>query len=316
LRAAFRDGPDLARRQLEDFIQRIDTHARALAAAETPERFAEAIAAAESDLGEEAVENLMSRRSADHTAEKVEQLAGADQRAEATTTSSSAEPSAGGARKQGSAPRSDRTGRGSGGGKDPRHPSPADDLSRASAPSPRDVSDLKVGKKLGSGGEKDVYAIEGRDDIALAVAKPKVAAIRLTEETSKLEQLAELGLPVVEVHEIVRYEGRPAALMKRYAQGSKTVVRTLKGRAKIVGESRFLNERSIADLERIRDALRATPVWINDLQFLIGEDGAIVIADVIDFQIGVSPSNPNLSTIARLIEAARSTIAKKGASSQ
>jgi hypothetical protein len=98
-----------------------------------------------------------------------------------------------------------------------------------------------------------------------------------------------------------------------YAQGSKTVVRTRDGKPKIVGESKLLNERSIADLERIRDALQGTPVWINDLQFLIGEDGAIVIADVLDFAIGKTPSRANLSTIARLIEAARSTIAKKGA---
>jgi hypothetical protein len=174
------------------------------------------------------------------------------------------------------------------------------------------VNELRIGARLGSGGEKDVFAVEGRDDIVIGIAKADVTMARLATEAAQLKELADLGIPVVEIEGIIEFQGRPALIMKRYVQGSKTIARTIKGRAKLVGQSDLLNARSIRDLERIRDALKATPVWINDLQFLIGEDGAVVVADVLDFKIGQEPSKVNLSTIDRLIEAARNAIAQKG----
>jgi hypothetical protein len=174
------------------------------------------------------------------------------------------------------------------------------------------MANLELGEELGSGGEKNVYAIKGRDDIAIGIAKPGVSAERIAQEVAELDKLSDLGLPVVEVQAVVSYRGRPALLMKRYAQGSKTVVRTIKGRVKVVGSSSFFNERSVKDLERIRDSMEKIPLWIDDLQFLIGEDGSIVVADVIGAIPGREPSRNNRKIIERLIDLARMAIAKKG----
>jgi hypothetical protein len=45
-------------------------------------------------------------------------------------------------------------------------------------------------------------------------------------------------------------------------------------------------------------------VKIDDLQFLIGKDGRVVIADPLSVNVGVKPSPTNLRTIDKLIEAA------------
>ncbi|HTM19040.1 MAG TPA: hypothetical protein VL172_00975 [Kofleriaceae bacterium] len=188
----------------------------------------------------------------------------------------------------------------------------AGDLSRQFG---SDGSKLELGKKIGSGGEKDVYAVKGRDDVVAGVAKADVTAERMQDEAGKLRQLRELGLPVVEVEGIINHNGRPTMIMKGYAQGSKSVVKTVrvKGRGKvsIVGESEYLNERSISDLEGIRDLMEQTPVKIDDLQFLIGEDGEIVIADPVDVKVGEKPSDNNRNTIKKLIEAAQAAIKKR-----
>lgn len=152
--------------------------------------------------------------------------------------------------------------------------------------------------------------MQGHADVVVAVAREGVTADRLDGEFSTLRKLGEMGLPVVEVIGQTEVNGRPAIIMKRYAQGSKDVARTINGRVKLVGESRFLNSRSIQDLRRVKMVLEQTPLWINDLQFLIGEDGRVVVADAIGFEIQ-QPSKANLSTIDRLIQAVENNQAEK-----
>jgi len=52
-----------------------------------------------------------------------------------------------------------------------------------------------------------------------------------------------------------------------------------------------------------------TPVKVDDLQFLIGEDGSVVIADPLDVKPGEVPSTNNKQMIKKLIEVARRNVA-------
>jgi len=93
--------------------------------------------------------------------------------------------------------------------------------------------------------------------------------------------------------------------MDRYELGSKDVVRTINGKPKIVGDSSLLNQRSIDDLTNIRQILVNKNVSVDDLQFLVGKNGRVVIADPIAVRTDTAPSRNNLQTIDRLIDAAR-----------
>jgi filamentous hemagglutinin len=94
--------------------------------------------------------------------------------------------------------------------------------------------------------------------------------------------------------------------MDRFAQGSKTIVRTNPRKPGFLegADTSLLNERSISDLKSIRTTLIEKQVKIDDLQFLIGNNGKVVIADPLKVTTGVRPSPVNLRTIDKLIEAA------------
>ncbi|HEY4238886.1 MAG TPA: DUF4157 domain-containing protein [Kofleriaceae bacterium] len=171
----------------------------------------------------------------------------------------------------------------------------------------------KLGKPLGSGGEKRVYAIEGHDDLVIGVVEgDKGSTARLQEEKALMDELKGEGMPVVDIQEITTFEGKPAVIMKRFMQGSKDVVKYTgaqnnpKNRQlRYVGESPYLNETSVADLQKIAKLMKTAPVKIDDLQFLIGADGHIVIADPLRVTVGESPSAKNLEMIQMLIRAAQ-----------
>jgi len=99
--------------------------------------------------------------------------------------------------------------------------------------------------------------------------------------------------------------------MERYELGSKSVVKLEGGKIRIVGDSELLNERSLADLERIKATLTGKPIKINDLQFLIGSDGSVVVADPLDVVVGEAPSKNNTRMIDLLMDVARKNVAKR-----
>jgi len=101
----------------------------------------------------------------------------------------------------------------------------------------------------------------------------------------------------------VSVNGQPALVYDRFAQGSKYVVRLRDGDVRIVGESRYLNDRSVADLQSIRATMVENNVRVNDLQFLIGSEGRVVVADPLGVKVGVPPSQNNLRMIDLLIQA-------------
>jgi len=167
---------------------------------------------------------------------------------------------------------------------------------------PVKIASSQLGPKLGSGGDKVVF--EFGDNKAVGILKPGKNPAKIDEELRVLGQLDELGLPTVNAQKIF-VDGNPAILMDRFAKGSKTIVAKNPRRPGILdgADTSLLNGRSIADLQAIRSTLIEKQVKVNDLQFLIGKDGRVVIAD----PLGVSPGTPsptNKLIINKMIEAA------------
>ncbi|WP_229106297.1 hypothetical protein [Paenibacillus sp. 1001270B_150601_E10] len=164
------------------------------------------------------------------------------------------------------------------------------------------ISKNELGEHLGSGGNKDVYAY-GNDE-AVGVLKPGKPTVLLDDELKLLNKLDELGFPTVNARS-VNVDGDPGLMFDRFAQGSKDIVRLQNGKIRIVGESSLLNQQSINDLNAIKQMMIEKKVKINDLQFLIGKDGKIVVADPLDVVVGEKPSANNIRMIDLLIEAAK-----------
>ena len=100
--------------------------------------------------------------------------------------------------------------------------------------------------------------------------------------------------------------GRPGLMMPRYAAGSKSIAKynSKTKRVTLTGTSRYLNERSIQDLDTILALMEKNRIKVNDLQFLIGYDGKVVINDPLAI-IPEPPSDANKRMIRKLIEAAK-----------
>ncbi|MEW8693492.1 MAG: hypothetical protein AB2535_20855 [Candidatus Thiodiazotropha endolucinida] len=171
---------------------------------------------------------------------------------------------------------------------------------------PNNISRNQLGDLLGSGGNKDVFAFG--DSQAVGVLKPGKNPSLLTEELTLLNRLDELGLPTVNARGPMSVDGNPALLFDRFAQGSKDIVRLERGKVRTVGQSSLLNQRSIDDLTSIRNTLVEQQVKVNDLQFLIGNNGRVVIADPLDAVVGSSPSKNNLRMIDLLIKSAQGNL--------
>lgn len=164
--------------------------------------------------------------------------------------------------------------------------------------------DLKLGQMIGEGGNKNVYDIVGHPDEVIAVLKKGKPVSAIDDEMKMIKQLSDNDLPVVQIIEKGNFEGQTALIMKKYAQGSKDVVKRVSDKMQIVGSSPLLNKKSIEDLNKIRRTLVNKKIKIDDLQFLIGKDGSIVIADPLKVNLGEIPSKWNLQMIDKLIEVA------------
>jgi hypothetical protein len=168
----------------------------------------------------------------------------------------------------------------------------------------------KLGKPVGSGGNKNAY--EYGDNKVVAVLKEGKKPRMVDDELAMLNQLKENGIPTVNA-ERVNVGGRPALLMDKFEGGGSKSVVALDRRGKMsnVGDSPYLNERSIADLNKIRNTLTTKPIKVDDLQFLIGKDGRVVVADPLKVTVGGKPSKNNLLMIDKLIAAAKKSIAAR-----
>ncbi|WP_206744485.1 hypothetical protein [Rhodoferax antarcticus] len=165
-----------------------------------------------------------------------------------------------------------------------------------------DISSTSLGNFLGKGGNKNVYAYG--DGQAVAVLQPGKPLQAIPDEIGMLNQLNDLGIPTVNARSIT-VNGQPAMIMDQFAQGSKDIVALQNGKVRIVGDSPLLNAQSVSDLQNIRNTMVTNNVQINDLQFLIGKDGRVVVADPLKVNINTPPSNNNLRMIDLLIQAAK-----------
>jgi hypothetical protein len=160
------------------------------------------------------------------------------------------------------------------------------------------------GQMLGQGGRKIVYELSNDPNLVVAVPKSLSYVDDIKKELDMLGKLDCMGFPVPRVVGTTEVNGIPAYVMQKYAQGSKEVVKTIGGKPQIIGKSVYLNQKSVQDLKTIKQMMIDKNIKIDDLQFLISHDGRIVIADPIDVIIGMHPSDNNIKTINKLIEAA------------
>jgi hypothetical protein len=131
---------------------------------------------------------------------------------------------------------------------------------------------FKVAEKLGDGSYKNVYAVEGHPELALGILKPGKRAETLDEEKALLDEYAAAGVPTATVFEVGTYDGRPAYLMKRFATGSKALDWETK-------RWEVLNETTIEDCRAIEAALKKAKISVWDAQFLVADDGHVVLND-------------------------------------
>lgn len=66
-----------------------------------------------------------------------------------------------------------------------------------------------------------------------------------------------------------------------------------------------MNGQSVTDLQNIRQVIVDQNIKIDDLQFLVGSDGRVVVADPLKVFTGIKPSPNNLRTIDLLIQQAK-----------
>ncbi|MFN8700375.1 MAG: hypothetical protein ACK5XQ_13705, partial [Flavobacteriales bacterium] len=81
-------------------------------------------------------------------------------------------------------------------------------------------NEITVGNKIGEGGNKDVYEIINQPDRVIGVLRRSNNELELLKEIEILSILQQNGLPVVETFGTIRYQGKPAIVYKKYAQGS------------------------------------------------------------------------------------------------
>ncbi|WP_460107265.1 two-partner secretion domain-containing protein [Pseudomonas sp. H1_F01] len=159
-----------------------------------------------------------------------------------------------------------------------------------------------LGDLLGRGGNKDVYAYG--DNQAVGVLRNGTDSQSISDEIEMLGKLRDVGVPTVNPQAVV-VDGIPGILMDKFAQGSKDIVKLVDGKVRIVGDSPLLNQRSVSDLQSIRSKLVDNNIQVNDLQFLIGREGRIVVADPLAVNFNTSPSKNNLRMIDLLIQVAQ-----------
>ena len=164
-----------------------------------------------------------------------------------------------------------------------------------------ELSSADLGPLVGEGMNKKVY--EYGDNKVVAVEE---SAVPISRELQMLHQLKVLGVPTVDAV-AATVDGKPAMVMDRYALGSQKIVSFME----IRGSSSLLNDRSVTDLEKIREVMIGKKIRIDNLQFLIGKNGEVVVADPIgvhvgrQFHPGGGPSKINLLYIDLLIQASK-----------
>ena len=170
----------------------------------------------------------------------------------------------------------------------------------------RELNQNDLGELVGKGGNKEVYSFG--DDQVVAILQDGKPLTGVDKEINMLRQLEELGLPAANAEKVM-VDGKSGILMDKYAQDSKSITAYDGNKGKVMlkpeADTSLLNQNSIDDLTNIMQTMKDGKISINDLQFLIAEDGHMVIADPLNIIPGQKPSNNNIRMINILIEEAK-----------
>ena len=161
-----------------------------------------------------------------------------------------------------------------------------------------------LGRYVGAGADKVV--VELGQDMVAAFADPAVHAHDgqefLSAEDAAIAKLASAGVPVTQIFGFAKIHGFDALVCKRYAAGATG----LRGPGNTeIASGGLLNQKSLSDLIRIREAFVNEGIHVEDPQFLIDFDGSVVVADPRTVELGTTPSQYSLTVLDNLIAAAR-----------
>jgi hypothetical protein len=170
---------------------------------------------------------------------------------------------------------------------------------------PKTLTHEDLGEIVGAGSFKDVYAVNGRQDIVVAIERnPTPDTLKyISEEVDALNELDAMGVPTVKNYGIVDVDGNPGIVMERIdgAVSSKTLLENGD-----LSKSGQLNAQSIDDLTAIRDGLVKNNIDPSDFQVLIGKDGRVFVNDPMGVMKGINADT--LDQIDALINLARKNV--------
>ena len=171
---------------------------------------------------------------------------------------------------------------------------------------PKVISHSDLGVELGSGAEKTVYSLTGNRNLVVAVQNSGSQSL-IDQEINALNHRSDHRMPVVKNYGSVMVDGKPAIVLENipgvssrdiYIEG----ITGVPGDGYVTGNkgaTSLLSSKSVMDLQNIRSLLMDKNIGVNDLQFLIGKDGRVVVNDPMSVTNSVKPSN--LQLIDRLI---------------
>jgi len=171
---------------------------------------------------------------------------------------------------------------------------------------------------IGTGKQKNVYALQANSNLVMAVMhvdKADYFAL-ISKEISMINMVAKWGIPVVKILGVTTSRSLPAVVMVRYAEHSKDFVAKNIGKEdpapegyrkfgeKAIKISATLSGKSIKGLLEAEKTMVEKQIRIKDLQFLIHQDGSVVVADPGNVIEGHGPSVGEIGVIDNLIATA------------
>jgi Domain of unknown function (DUF4157) len=139
--------------------------------------------------------------------------------------------------------------------------------------------DATLGDKIGSGQYKEAYKLPDHPGKIIVVMKEGGTLEMLQQEIQILQDIEKTGIPVAKVEGLTSHNGRPAMVMKQYGGGWKPY-------GEGPGPRNLMTLKTIEDINAIRKIIVDSEVYINDLQFLVGEDGSLVVSDPLGVKTG------------------------------
>src|SRR5690606_11144026 len=140
----------------------------------------------------------------------------------------------------------------------------------------------ETGDFIGKGKYKEVLQIKTDPDLVVAIQHKELGKTfeSIDMELKALQEIKDLGLPVVEIKGKTTVGDQPDLVMQKYVGHSRDFISNgIIPKIKKGAECTHLNEKSIQDLKVIREKMVNEKIHIEDLQFLVSKDGSIVITD-------------------------------------